>query len=169
MSERPPANADPPAQSATNPTTPQAVTAPAPEGALIACRPTAEVEQTADRLLEMTDTNGDGNISREEATSAASFLLGGSFFRADANDDGSVTPEEGRQVRAELMNQHPQIASLPEILAALRRQGVAALTEVGAVVLETDGSFSVIRRSSMIQASALHAVGRPERDRESPC
>lgn len=33
----------------------------------------------------------------------------------------------------------------PELLAALRAQGIAALEEVEAVVLETDGSFSVLR------------------------
>jgi uncharacterized membrane protein YcaP (DUF421 family) len=52
----------------------------------------------------------------------------------------------------------------PEILAALRRQGVAALTEVEAVVLETDGSFSVIRCSPTLEASALHGVERPKHD-----
>jgi hypothetical protein len=112
VSERPRTTASPPAQSAATPTAQQAAPAASPEGALVACRPTAEVEQTADRLLEMADTNGDGNISREEATSAANFLLGGFFFRADANGDGTVTPDEGRQVRAELMNQHPAIANL---------------------------------------------------------
>lgn len=33
-----------------------------------------------------------------------------------------------------------------EVLAAVRKQGTASLEEVGAVVLEADGSFSVIRR-----------------------
>ena len=34
-----------------------------------------------------------------------------------------------------------------EILAAVRNKGIAALDEVGAVILETDGSFSVLPRS----------------------
>ena len=34
----------------------------------------------------------------------------------------------------------------PEVLAAIRKQGLGSLADVGAVVLECDGSFSVIRR-----------------------
>lgn len=44
-----------------------------------------------------------------------------------------------------------------EIQAALRGQGVAALEDVEAVVLETDGSFSVIRQAGR-SASALAGV-----------
>ncbi|MFS8067007.1 MAG: EF-hand domain-containing protein [Byssovorax sp.] len=104
----------PPAQQTPTSTPAQQRAAPAaaPEGAVVACRPTAEVEQTADRLIEMADTNGDGKISRIEATSTANFLLGGFFFRADTNGDGTVTPEEGRQAREELMSQRPALASL---------------------------------------------------------
>lgn len=55
-----------------------------------------------------------------------------------------------------------------EILAAVRQQGIASLAEVEAVVLETDGSFSVIRRSSSGEASALDGVGRAEQDSGAP-
>jgi hypothetical protein len=84
----------------------------APAGDALVCRPGAEVEETAVRLLELADANGDGKVSREEAQSLANFVLGGFFFRADTNGDGTVTPEEGRQARAELMAQNPAIASL---------------------------------------------------------
>lgn len=45
-----------------------------------------------------------------------------------------------------------------EIRAAVRQQGIGALEEVDAVVLETDGSFSVIGRTSGSRASALAGV-----------
>lgn len=42
-----------------------------------------------------------------------------------------------------------------EVLGAIRANGVAAIEEVEAVVLETDGSFSVIKNSSSGSVSAL--------------
>lgn len=46
----------------------------------------------------------------------------------------------------------------PEILAAIRTSGVSALEDVKAVVLETDGSFSVIEKSGSESDSALSDV-----------
>ncbi len=45
-----------------------------------------------------------------------------------------------------------------EILAALRGQGIAAVEDVEAVVLETDSSFSVVRSSSSVSGSALSNI-----------
>ncbi len=53
-----------------------------------------------------------------------------------------------------------------EIRAAVRSQGIASLDEVAAVVLETDGSFSVLRRTEDGGTSALANVAghaRPSR------
>jgi uncharacterized membrane protein YcaP (DUF421 family) len=46
-----------------------------------------------------------------------------------------------------------------EIRAAIREQGVAALTEVEAVVLETDGSFAVVKRTEG-PATSLGSLAR---------
>lgn len=49
-----------------------------------------------------------------------------------------------------------------EIEAAVRQQGMAALEEVGVAVLETDGSVTVVPRTSLGSRSALNNVaGRP--------
>jgi uncharacterized membrane protein YcaP (DUF421 family) len=45
-----------------------------------------------------------------------------------------------------------------EIRQAVRSQGIGGLTEVAAVVLETDGTFSVIPSSQAGDGSALHGV-----------
>lgn len=45
-----------------------------------------------------------------------------------------------------------------EVRAAVRAAGIAALEEVSAVVLETDGSFSVICKSHAVARSALQDV-----------
>ena len=46
----------------------------------------------------------------------------------------------------------------PEILAAVRTSGISALEDVKAVVLETDGSFSVVENSDSGKDSALSDV-----------
>jgi uncharacterized membrane protein YcaP (DUF421 family) len=45
-----------------------------------------------------------------------------------------------------------------EILAALRGQGIAAVEDVEAVVLEVDSSFSVVRSSASASGSALSNI-----------
>jgi uncharacterized membrane protein YcaP (DUF421 family) len=57
--------------------------------------------------------------------------------------------------------------SREEVLAAIRAQGLADLEAVEAVVLETDGSFTVIERSQPIQRPSLHGV-RGEQVRQQP-
>ncbi len=53
----------------------------------------------------------------------------------------------------------------PEILQAIREAGLASLEEVNAVVLETDGAFSVVKRSAEPNSeSALRNVSGPRRD-----
>jgi uncharacterized membrane protein YcaP (DUF421 family) len=47
-----------------------------------------------------------------------------------------------------------------ELLAAIRSAGTASLEEVAAVVLETDGSFSVVRRDTAAGASSLDPLQR---------
>lgn len=48
-----------------------------------------------------------------------------------------------------------------EVRAAVRGAGVATLREVQAVVLETDGSFSVVRGNERSAESSLTGVSRP--------
>lgn len=84
----------------------------APQGSLLHCRPGAEIEQTATRLIEMADANEDGQVSKDEAQALASFVVGGFFFRSDTDGDGVVTPAEGKAARAELQSRYPAMASL---------------------------------------------------------
>ena len=52
--------------------------------------------------------------------------------------------------------------TVEEIEAALRQQGMADLEDVGAAVLETDGSVTVVPRSGLGRGSALgNVVGKP--------
>jgi Ca2+-binding EF-hand superfamily protein len=67
----------------------------------------ADLKDTAKMLFKMADTNNDGQISQKEAIDVGNLLVGGFFFRADANGDGVLTPEEARAAREQLFQQQP--------------------------------------------------------------
>lgn len=56
-------------------------------------------------------------------------------------EEATLLVRDGRMLHKALRRQRVTDA---EVLAAVRKQGIDALEKVGAVVLETDGSFSVI-------------------------
>jgi len=58
-------------------------------------------------VFKLADTNNDGQISQKEAVDAGNLLVGGFFFRADADGNGTLTAEEARQARESLLNQQP--------------------------------------------------------------
>src|SRR5205814_3936083 len=66
-----------------------------------------DLQDTAKMLFKMADTNNDGQISQKEAIDVGNLLVGGFFFRADANGDGVLTPEESRAARDQLFQQQP--------------------------------------------------------------
>ena len=67
----------------------------------------SDLQDTAKMLLKLADSNNDGRISEKEAVDAGNLLVGGFFFRADANGDGTLTPEEARAARESLFQQQP--------------------------------------------------------------
>lgn len=108
-----------PAPVASTPATPQQsaraddTTAPTLAiGGLASCQPSNEVGAIVTRWLDLADADGDRQISRREAQSFTNFVIGGFFFRADADGNGIVTPEEGRSARSELVAQYPSLAAL---------------------------------------------------------
>lgn len=66
-----------------------------------------DLQDTAKMVFKMADMNNDNLISQQEAVDAGHLLVGGFFFRADANGDGKVSKEEGDQAREKLLNQKP--------------------------------------------------------------
>lgn len=53
-----------------------------------------------------------------------------------------------------------------EVLAAVRSAGVASLNDIEAVVLETDGSFSVVQRSENLELSSLSGIENTDESHE---
>jgi Ca2+-binding EF-hand superfamily protein len=73
-----------------------------------------DLQDTAKMLFKMTDTNNDGQISQKEAVDAGNLLVGGFFFRADTDGDGTLTPEEARAAREQLFQQQPLLRWIVE-------------------------------------------------------
>lgn len=102
-----------PAKAAVASPPPAAATPPAVEVAgLASCQSNAEVGTVLSRIADAADADGNGEISKDEAYSSADFMVGGFFFRADANADGSISPEEGKAARKELMLRYPSVGFL---------------------------------------------------------
>jgi Ca2+-binding EF-hand superfamily protein len=66
-----------------------------------------DLQNTAKIVFKAADTNNDGQISQKEAIDMGDLLVGGFFFRADANGDGVLSPDEARQARETLFTQQP--------------------------------------------------------------
>jgi uncharacterized membrane protein YcaP (DUF421 family) len=55
-----------------------------------------------------------------------------------------------------------QRVTTDEVLAAIRAEGTGDITEVAAIVLETDGSISVVRHSPLCGSSLSDVAKAPE-------
>ena len=67
----------------------------------------SDLQDTANLVFKLADTNNDNQISQKEAIDAGNLLVGGFFFRADTNGDGVLTEQEAQQARESLFNQQP--------------------------------------------------------------
>jgi Ca2+-binding EF-hand superfamily protein len=67
----------------------------------------SDIQDTANLIFKLADTNNDNQISKKEATDAGNLLVGGFFFRADTNGDGVLTEQEAVQARDSLFAQQP--------------------------------------------------------------
>ena len=79
-------------------------------------------------------------------------------FRELVKSEPTALVLDGRLLADRLRRER---VSRDEVLAAVRAQGIASLSQVAAVVLETDGSFSVVRQADG-GAGTLANVRGPE-------
>src|SRR5262249_22187051 len=112
------------------------------------------------------DTNNDGQISQKEAIDVGNLLVGGFFFRADANGDGVLTPEEARAAREQLFQQQPLLRYVLQKAQPNNDSQIGAATQPGqapgdvarnlaANPARTIGSLLDINHDQRIQASEL--------------
>ncbi len=130
-----------------------------------ACANQNDVAATLSRLFDAADADGDGKISKAEASAAASFLVGGAFVRADANGDGVVTPEEGRDARTQFMQQHPQIAQLlDEVRKTTGQNPFAALAAITAIDTNQPLRLNDVRKATQSAVDQVFLVADTNHD-----
>ena len=85
------------------------------------CSAAPQMKQWVSRARDVADANGDGVVSKTEASGALNFLVGGLFFRADANADGKLSPQERKQAKKDLLDQYPEVGGALTSLASNER------------------------------------------------
>lgn len=134
-------------------------------GQLLSCQPGTEIEQTASRLVELADTNGDGKVSKDEAQSLTNFVVGGFFFRADTNGDGTVTPDEGRRARSDFMQQNPEVAALFRgVRSATGKSPFATLAQIVDVDYGKPLTLTEARGAARNAVNDLYSVADADHD-----
>lgn len=71
-----------------------------------------DLQDSGKMIYKAIDTNNDGLISQKEAIDAGNLAAGGFFFRADANGDGTLSKEEAKQARDNLLKQKPVLRAI---------------------------------------------------------
>ncbi|MGF1549779.1 MAG: DUF421 domain-containing protein [Sphingomonadaceae bacterium] len=85
--------------------------------------------------------------------------LGFSWFRGLVRSDPALLVEKGRYLE-EMMKR--ERVTRGELDQAIRNEGIGRIEDVDAVVLETDGSFSVIRAGEGGELTSLRSVHGPD-------
>ena len=81
------------------------------------------------------------------------------WVRSAVRSEPTLLVRRGELLHAALRRER---VTVNEALSAVRGAGVARLTDVGALVLETDGSFSVLRGDDAADGSTLQGVQNVE-------
>jgi hypothetical protein len=114
------------------------------------------------------DTDGDGRVSRAEATSAAAERTGEWFDKIDLNKDGYVTPEEKKQAREQrretVRSEMKEKFELSFKEADLNSDGLLSLDEVQAKMPRLADRFTTLDadKNGMLSKDELKR-GRPDR------
>jgi len=81
-----------------------------------------DLQNTGRMAFMMADVNHDGQVSQQEAIDVNNLLIGGFFFRADADGNGTVTQEEMKGVTDKYLNQNPWLRYVVDSLRAQAKQ-----------------------------------------------
>jgi len=79
------------------------------------------LQNTGRMIFMLTDGNHDGQISQKEAIDANNMLVGGFFFEADADGNGSVSADEVKTIREEYFHRNPWMRYIVESLRSQRK------------------------------------------------
>jgi len=130
-----------------------------------------DLQDTGKMLFKIADTNNDGQISQKEATDAGNLLVGGFFFRADADGNGTISQEEMKQARDALLAQQPMLrVVLQRAKAANAGQGQGNSNPAQGVASLLDGNgdkklqATELRQAVQSSVQGLYAAADTNRD-----
>jgi Ca2+-binding EF-hand superfamily protein len=69
--------------------------------------PIDAIQDAGKLMFKLVDANNDGQISQQEAVDAGNLMVGGFFFRADANGDGVLSKDEMKAAQDSFLAQRP--------------------------------------------------------------
>jgi len=137
-----------------------------------------DLQDSGKIAFKMADVNNDNRISQKEAVDAANLMVGGFFFRADANGDGVVSKEEAQQARDSLLRQKPL---LRVVLERATKQGSSqpgqggegnaqvkdAMQGVMAIVdANNDGQLQATELRQIVQTGVQGLYAQADTDRD---
>ena len=130
-----------------------------------------DLQDTGRMVFKLVDENNDGQISQKEAVDAGNLAVGGLFFRADANGDGTVSKAEADQARDTLLAQKPMVRFLIERAKLAKPAGANAGTNpavvfMGLVDSNGDGNLQAteVRQAVQTAVTGLFAAADTNRD-----
>jgi len=133
-----------------------------------------DLQDTGKMLFKLADDNNDGQISQQEAIDVGNLLVGGYFFRADANGDGTLSKEEMQKARDAVLAKKPFLRVLTQRAkndAANPAGATAAANNAGRGVMSlldsnSDGQVQGNELKQMVQTTvqSLFAAADTNRD-----
>jgi len=127
------------------------------------CEPAPELSNILSRIADTADSSGNGQIEKEEAYAASDFLVGGFFFYADKNSDGTVSPEEGRAARERLMERYPSLTATLT-MAGTPRPGLSKMAELLGIEYAQGVSSAEMRAAAHRVADEIFDLADSNRD-----
>jgi len=136
-----------------------------------------DIRDTANMLFKMADTNQDNRISQQEVLNLANMLVGGLFFAADQNGDGTVSQEEARAAREQqLMRQSPLLRALvqearkEDTREAIGAQGSPNQAQALRSLLDANNDRQLqaaeVRQAAQTAVQAMFAAADTDRDNQ---
>ncbi len=114
-----------------------------------------DLQDTGKMLFKLADENNDGQISQKEAVDAGNLVVGGFFFRADANGDGVLSKDEAKAAKDAFLVQHPLLR------VVIEKNRTAVQTGAGTPVGNAEQAFEALvdtNHDGNLQASEVRQM-----------
>ena len=129
-----------------------------------------DVQDTLKLAFMMADQDHNGLISQKEATDLANLTVGGFFFAADTNGDGTISKDESQAAREKVLKQNPllrfalQRAKDPNEANLAGTQAFRGLAELIDANDDKAVQANEVRQSIVSAVQGIYGVADTDRD-----